>query len=157
VQERAVGTPLIALGPALVANSLFRGPESYRMRAKVSQIGNSGVERFSHEDTSHFSSALEFVLSGSELLETVRPVEFHGGQRRIPIEFYGSALSSRALGEGEESRANPAPGGIPADINRRAMLAPFEPVGGKSDDSLLIARLVVDGDKVNLAPSIDRL
>jgi hypothetical protein len=42
VQERAVGTPLIALGPAVVANSLFRGQESYRMREKVSQIGNSG-------------------------------------------------------------------------------------------------------------------
>jgi hypothetical protein len=41
VQVRAVGTPLIALGPDLVANSLFRGQESYRMREKVSQIGNS--------------------------------------------------------------------------------------------------------------------
>ncbi len=37
-------TPLIALGPALVANSLFRGQEGYRMREKVSQIGNSGRE-----------------------------------------------------------------------------------------------------------------
>jgi hypothetical protein len=30
-------------GPALVANSLFQGQERYRMREKVSQIGNSGL------------------------------------------------------------------------------------------------------------------
>ena len=44
MQERAVGTALIALGPVLVAHSLFRGQQMCRMREKVSQIGNSGID-----------------------------------------------------------------------------------------------------------------
>ena len=43
MQERAVGTPLIALGPALVANSLCRGQEKRTMRESEVQIGNSGL------------------------------------------------------------------------------------------------------------------
>jgi hypothetical protein len=42
MQERAVGTPLIALGSVLLANLLFRAQERCRMREKASQIGNSG-------------------------------------------------------------------------------------------------------------------
>ena len=41
MQEGAVGTPLIALGSVLLANSLFRAQERYRMREKASQTGNS--------------------------------------------------------------------------------------------------------------------
>ncbi len=42
---RAVGTPLISLGPALTANSLCRGQEKRRMHRPDVQIGNSGYER----------------------------------------------------------------------------------------------------------------
>ena len=41
-QKRAVGTPLISLGSALVANSLCRGQERRMMREREVQIGNSG-------------------------------------------------------------------------------------------------------------------
>jgi hypothetical protein len=42
-QKRAVGIPLISLGPALVANSLRPGQEGHAMRETEVQIGNSGL------------------------------------------------------------------------------------------------------------------
>jgi hypothetical protein len=41
-QKRAIGTPLISLGPALVANSLCREQEKCTMREPEFQTGNSG-------------------------------------------------------------------------------------------------------------------
>jgi hypothetical protein len=43
-QERAVGTPLVSLGPVLVASSLCRGQEELIMRESEVQIGNSGLK-----------------------------------------------------------------------------------------------------------------
>ena len=43
-QKRAVGTPLISLGPALVANSLCPGQAKRTMRETEVQIGNSGLK-----------------------------------------------------------------------------------------------------------------
>jgi hypothetical protein len=41
MQERAVETPLISLGPALVTNSLCRWQKKHTMREREAQIGNS--------------------------------------------------------------------------------------------------------------------
>jgi hypothetical protein len=45
-QKRAVGTPLISLGPALVANSLCPGQEKHTMCELEVQIANSGSVTF---------------------------------------------------------------------------------------------------------------
>jgi hypothetical protein len=57
-QTRAVGTPLISQGPALVENSLCPGQQEHTMRETEVQIGNSGLleERTGHD--SHRSHGL---------------------------------------------------------------------------------------------------
>lgn len=56
-------------------------------------------------------------------------------------------LSSRVFGGGEESRPNSTPADTPPDVDRCAMLAVFEPIGRKSEYSLIRARLMLDCDE----------
>ena len=59
-------------------------------------------------------------------------------------------LSSRAFSGGKESRPNSTPADITANINCRAMLAVFESIGRESENSLILARLALDGDEEKL-------
>jgi hypothetical protein len=49
MQEGAVGTPLIALGSVLLANSLFRAQERYRMRGKRAKLEIPGQRHYPPE------------------------------------------------------------------------------------------------------------
>jgi hypothetical protein len=97
------------------------------------------LEAFPHEYAGHFSANLEGVLSKSQFFEAHRLIEKHCANRSVYVDRFRTVLSRRALGSCEQGRTNSTPGKITVDVDRCAMLAFYEGVGGKTCNTFIFS------------------